>query len=339
MDTYRFHVKGMHCKSCPLLIESELTDLPAVKAVKADLNSHSVEVTGDFGGREAKDVAAELSKPVEKHGYAVVLEWPAHRANWKSFQIALPLALAFIALFVLLQKMGIVNLVTSDDVTYGTAFLIGVVASLSTCMAVVGGLVLSMSANFAKEGEKVKPQMLFHVGRLLSFFLLGGAIGAIGSAFQLGGTGTFVLSLLVAIVLLVLGVNLLDVLPWAKKLQPTLPAFFTRHVQGLKQANHVLTPLLVGVATFFLPCGFTQSMQIYSLTTGSFSQGALTMSAFALGTLPVLSLLSFTSVGIRDEAKRSVFFKTAGIVVIFFAVYNMINSLVAVGALPPVFNF
>src|SRR3989344_3284332 len=130
--------------------------------------------------------------------------------------------------------------------------------------------------------------MLFHIGRLVSFFILGGAIGALGSAFQLGSTGTFVLSLLVALILLVLGINLLDVFPWAKKFQPTLPRFIGKRVHGLKKVNHVLTPLLVGVATFFLPCGFTQSMQIYTLSTGSFLTGALTMFTFPLGTLPVL---------------------------------------------------
>ena len=149
-------------------------------------------------------------------------------------------------------------------------------------MAVVGGLVLSMSASFAKEGDKVRPQVLFHVGRLASFFLLGGVIGLLGSTFQLGGTGTFVLSFIVAIVLLILGINLLDIFPWAKKLQPTLPAFIGKSVHSVKNLNHTLTPLLVGIVTFFLPCGFTQSMQIYSLSTGSFWTGSLTMLSFAL---------------------------------------------------------
>jgi sulfite exporter TauE/SafE len=144
-----------------------------------------------------------------------------------------------------------------------------------------------MSANFAKEGDKVRPQVLFHVGRIVSFFVLGGVIGILGATFQLDGTGTFVLGLLVGVILLILGINLLDIFPWAKRLQPTLPKFLGNHVQGLKNINHTLTPLLLGAATFVLPCGFTQSMQIYALSTGSFWTGALTMSAFALGTLPV----------------------------------------------------
>jgi len=107
----------------------------------------------------------------------------------------------------------------------------------------------------------------------------------------------------------------------------------------VKKINHTLTPALLGVVTFFLPCGFTQSMQIYALSTGDFFSGALTMFVFALGTFPVLALMSFTSLGIHDKITRGIFFKTAGLVVIFFAVFNLINNFVAIGALPPIFNF
>ena len=247
--------------------------------------------------------------------------------------------MAFIAFFIILQKLGIVNLINASKVSYGTAFIIGLIASVSTCMAIVGGLVLSMSANFAKEDDKIRPQVLFHVGRLASFFILGGAIGVLGSAFQLGATGTFVLSLIVAIVLLILGINLLDIFPWIKKLQPTIPNFIGKHAHSLKNINHTLTPLLVGVATFFLPCGFTQSMQIYTLSTGNFITGALIMFTFALGTLPVLLLLSFSSLSIHKKTQSEIFFKTAGLVIIFFGIFNLINALVGAGVIPPIFNF
>jgi len=252
-----------------------------------------------------------LSEIIKPHGYTLSLEKQNHSIKWSDFNLALPIAGGFIALFIVLQKLGIINLVNTSHVNYVTSFMVGLIASVSTCMAVVGGLVLSMSANFAKEGEGVRPQILFHVGRLVSFFILGGLIGALGSVFQLGTTGTFILSLIVAIVLLILGINLLDIFPWIKKLQPTIPSFIGKRVHGLKNINHTLTPLLVGVATFFLPCGFTQSMQIYTLTTGSFLTGALIMFTFALGTLPVLSLLSFSSLGIHKKAQSGVFFKTS----------------------------
>lgn len=337
--TYKFHVNGMHCNACMILTESELNGVSGISHAKASLKNFSVEVTGDFGDKNSGQIAEELSVVLKPHGYTLSLEKQNHLVLWSDFKIAVPVALAFIVFFILLQKLGIVNLINASKVSYGTAFIIGLIASVSTCMAVVGGLVLSMSASFAKEDDKVQPQILFHVGRLISFFVLGGAIGLLGSAFQLGTTSTFVLSFLVAIVLLVLGINLLDVFPWAKKLQPTIPNFIGKRVHSLKNISHTFTPLLVGVATFFLPCGFTQSMQIYTLTTGSFLTGSLIMFSFALGTLPVLSLLSFSSLAIHKKAQSGIFFKTAGIIVIFFGIFNLINALVGAGIIPPIFNF
>ena len=347
--TYIFHINGMHCNACEVLTESEISELPEVSYVKASLKNLRIEVAGEFsaiggsaygGGDTANKIVADyLNQVLKPHGYTLSVEKQNHSVKWSDFNIAIPVAVAFIATFIVLQKLGIVNLITSSDVSYGTAFVVGLVASVSTCMAVVGGLVLSMSANFAKEGDKIRPQVLFHVGRLMSFFILGGVIGVLGSAFQLGMIGTFILSLVIAAVLLILGINLLDVFPWAKRLQPTIPSFIGKHVHGLKSINHTLTPLLVGIATFFLPCGFTQSMQIYTLTTGSFLSGALIMFVFALGTLPVLSLLSFSSLGIHKKASSGIFFKTAGLIVIFFGIFNLINALVAFGVISPIFNF
>lgn len=339
MKTYTLHVTGMHCSACPVLIESELADVPEISRAHASLKNHSVEVTGNFGDKTLEHVAQDLTVVVKAHGYTLSVEKQRHSVRWQDFTLAIPISAGFIAFYIILQKLGIVNLVTTSNVTYGTAFVIGGIASVSTCMAVVGGLVLSMSANFAKEGDKVRPQPIFHVGRLISFFVLGGVIGALGSVFQLGATGTLVLSLLVAVILLILGINLLDVFPWVKKLQPTLPSFIGRHINGLKNVNHTLTPALLGAVTFFLPCGFTQSMQIYTLTTGNFWTGAFTMSAFALGTLPVLALLSFSSLGIHTKTRSGIFFKAAGLVVIFFGLLNLMNSLVVANIIDPFLNF
>ena len=178
---YKFHVQGMHCNACTLLIESELKDLSNINSVESKLNDCSVEVDGNFGDKTDEQIAEKLTLPLKAHGYIVSVEKPFKEKNWKDFKIAIPIALGFAVVFIVLQKLGLVNLVNAGNVTYGTAFVIGIIASLSTCMAVVGGLLLSMSATFAKEGDRAKPQILFHVGRIVSFFVLGGIIGALGS--------------------------------------------------------------------------------------------------------------------------------------------------------------
>jgi cation transport ATPase len=187
--TYTFHVSGMHCNACVLMTESELGDLPHVTKVTSSLKNNSVEVTGDFGNKTPEQIANSLSAVLKKHGYSLSTEKQKKVKNWSDFKMAIPIAVAFAILFVLLQKTGLVNLVGAGNVTYGTAFVVGIIASLSTCMAVVGGLVLSMSATFANQEnskrDKVTIQLMLHGGRIISFFVLGGVIGAIGSAFTL----------------------------------------------------------------------------------------------------------------------------------------------------------
>lgn len=336
---YTFHVHGMHCNACVLLTEQTLGSLSNVHEVKAHLKNHSVEIVGTFERMSPKEIAEELTVPLLSHGYTVSVEQQVHAPKWQDFKTAVPIALVFIAVFIALQNMGIVNLVSGGEVTYGTAFVIGVIASLSTCMAVVGGLLLSMSATFAKKGSRVKPQLMFHAGRIISFFILGGVIGALGSAFTLNTIATVTLNVIIAVVMLMLGINLLDIFHGAKKWQLTIPKIIARRAHGVATVNYTFTPLLVGVATFFLPCGFTQSMQLYALSTGSFMSGGLTMLVFALGTLPVLALISFSSFSIAKNARSGIFFKSAGLIVILFAVFNLINSLVILGVIPPVFNF
>lgn len=334
-----FYVQGMHCNACTLLVDSELSNMPQVLSAHSQLKNYSVEVVGDFGDQTSEQIAESLSIPLLPHGYMLRTTSTHATARWGDFTIALPVALLFVALFVVLQKIGIVNMIDAQQMTYGTVFLIGIIASLSTCMAVVGGLVLSMSATFAKGGDRIKPQLMFHLGRIISFFVLGGVIGALGAVFTLSAGVMSVLSIIIGLVMLLLGLNLLDVFPWTKQLMPSMPKFIAQKAFTVSEFNHVVTPLLVGIATFFLPCGFTQSMQLYTLTTGGFLSGGFTMLAFALGTLPVLALVSFSSLSIKDTTQSGVFFKTAGLIVIVFALFNLLNSLAVIGVIPPLFNF
>ena len=341
MDTqrYTFHVTGMHCKACEHLIEDELKDIAGVETVHADLAAQTVTVVGSLTG-DADMLVRTLSESIKEHGYMLSRNREAKPISWSDFAIAIPVALVFFGAFLLLQRTGLVHLIGDGEVSYGTALVIGVIASLSSCMAVVGGLVLSLSASYAKEEKStVLPHTLFHVSRLISFFLLGGVIGAIGTAFTLSTTATFVLGVLIGLVMLVLGVNLLDIFHTTKKFQFAMPKIFAAHAFRTTDMEHTLAPVLAGIATFFLPCGFTQSMQLYTLGSGGFVAGGLTMLTFAFGTLPVLALMSFVSFKFHKSKYAGVFFKSAGLIVIGFALMNIINSFVIVGAFPPIFTF
>ena len=75
--------------------------------------------------------------------------------------------------------------------SYGLAFLIGLVASVSSCLAVTGGLLVALAAKYNEtnpyltDRQRLIPPLYFNLGRIISYTLLGGAIGALGSALTL----------------------------------------------------------------------------------------------------------------------------------------------------------
>ncbi len=325
---HTFYIQGMHCASCVIYLEETLVGNVGVDSVKVDFKQCAMTISGEFTD-DQEMLAKKLTKIISGNGYTLSLERVSADNKYREFLIATPIAVIVIICFFLLEQIGFVNIISSESFSYTTAVMIGLIASVSTCLAVVGGLVLSLSANSAKNNSNSKEQIMFHVGRLAGFFVLGGVIGSLGRFFELGILGSAILGIIVAIVMLILGLNLLDIFQSLKHLQPKFPSIFARHSVRVRASSHVSAPLLIGIGTFFLPCGFTQSMQVYTLTTGSFISGGLIMLAFALGTLPMLALISFGAFEIGNRSWKGTFFKAVGIVIVALALFNVWNSLIA----------
>jgi sulfite exporter TauE/SafE len=202
-------------------------------------------------------------------------------------------------------------------------------------MALVGGLILGISARHSEKhpeatpAQKFRPHLFFNLGRIVSYLFFGGLIGLVGKAFQLSGPILGALTIIVGLVMLLLGLQLTGLFPRLANISFNLPASIPR-LFGLKKRHEKeyshSNSALVGALTFFMPCGFTQAMQLFAMSTGSFWRGALIMGAFALGTAPgLLSIGGLTSVIKGTFAKR--FFKFAGVAVVALAILNISNGL------------
>lgn len=330
-NNYTFHVTGTHCPACKILIEDVVKEQSGIHSVTVDLRKETVSIDGE--SNDPVLLASELSLKLQPHGYSLSVE-KIQRSGKNELLKAVPIGLAFLALFILLQKSGIVNLGVGGTVTPVTSFLIGLVASVSSCLAVVGGLVLSLSATVSLDDQDdKKPIALFHGGRLLGFAVLGGALGFLGQAVGISYTVSAVLGLIAATVMILLGLNLLGVFKHATVSLPSGIFAFFRKIE-----HKTLAPLILGIGTFFLPCGFTQSMQIAALSSGSWVTGSLIMFSFALGTLPMLALLSFGAVSFSRSKHAPLFFQTAGVVVIGLGLLGFIAGLAGIGIIQPLFN-
>ena len=329
---HTFHVSGTHCASCKILIEDILGEQDFVGKVEVNLKKETVEIETE-SEKSIEEIADLLTSKIKANGYALSVE-KIIKAKEDVIWKALPIGLAFLLLFFILQKSGILNLGLGGEITPLAGFLIGLIASVSSCLAIVGGLVLSLSAKISEDNvNDTKTFLFFHFGRLFSFAILGGILGVVGNAIGINFAFTAILGILASLVMLFLGLNLLGLFSRNKI---TLPAGIFNFFRKIE--HKTLTPLIIGFGTFFLPCGFTQSMQIVALSSGSFGAGAVLMFSFALGTLPMLLLLSFGSASFAHSKHAPLFFKSAGVIVVGLGLFALLGGLAGLGIINPLFN-
>ena len=332
-------IKGMHCASCELLIAEELESIPGVTSAQASLKTSSATIVS---AEQVSD--KDIESAVQAAGYEVGYEsgrkpFITHNERvWKDFAIGI---IVVLGLYVLFQVLGIDKLVssTSNSTSTGTmALLVGLTAGFSTCMALIGGLVISVAAKYAENHptetalQKFRPHLFFNAGRIVSFIAFGAIIGAIGSAFALKGTFLGLLTIAVGAVMLVLGLQLTEIFPRITRgltLPSGLAKKFGINTRKEREYSHK-NAFLMGAATFFLPCGFTQAMQLLAVSTGNPLQAAVIMGAFAIGTTPgLLTLGGLTSVVKGAFAQR--FFRIVGVLVVAMALINFTNGFTLAG--------
>jgi sulfite exporter TauE/SafE len=248
-----------------------------------------------------------------------------------AFVILFGIVLALDRLDLLPQRLAL-----SDQMSYGLVFAIGLVASVSSCIAVTGGLLVAVAAKYNDVTanltgiQRLKPHLYFNAGRIVSYTLLGGTIGALGSTLTLSAEINGILTILASAVMILLGVQMLRLFPALARFMPTMPKAFSHRIHDLAERETKESAFVLGAATFFLPCGFTQALQLYVLAKASFVTGALTMLAFSVGTLPALLSLSAVS-SFATGVFQQRFLKFAGAAVIVLGIVNIQYGLVLAG--------
>ncbi|MFA6522977.1 MAG: sulfite exporter TauE/SafE family protein [Candidatus Peribacteraceae bacterium] len=341
-ETERFatlRIGGMHCGSCEILLERKLMDIKGVLGVDVNHRTGIAELRVDPRAIPSKE---EVEAVIQSAGYCLLTQGKGSKesaqadGSRKWLEIGASLLIIF-ALYLFLRSFDLISLApsTSGALSFGGIFLIGLIAGSSSCLAVTGGLLLAMAATYNKARqsqttrEKFRPLLSFNVGRLLGYTLLGGVVGLIGQAITITPRVTGYLNLVIAFVMLWLALSILQIVPKGLfGFRP--PKRLSRWITSLAEHDHPLAPFTLGALTFFLPCGFTQSLQVVALASGSFVSGALTMGVFALGTLPSLLGISAISSTAKGSASR-IFLRFAGTLVFVLALYNARSALALTG--------
>ncbi|MFH1561613.1 MAG: sulfite exporter TauE/SafE family protein [Patescibacteria group bacterium] len=334
-----FGVGGIHCASCELVIEKRLLEEKGIKAVEVSAGNKELRIEYLGAGLPL----SRLNQIFADQGYSFfdlkTEEGGGSGLDFRELFSAGLIGFLLIAIFLLLGRTGFNSLLNVNAQSALPAFFVfGLLAGVSTCAALVGGIVLSMSSQWLSlYGQqestltKLQPHFLFNGGRLLAFAIWGFLLGSLGSALQISLTATSLLAIAVSVLMLFLSLQMLGV-GMFNRFRLGTPKLLTRLVADETNFKGKLMPFLMGMATLLLPCGFTITVQSLALLSGDPWQGFLIMSSFALGTLLPLLGIGLSNIKLsKDPHLSGQFLKVAGILVFFFALYNINSQLNILG--------
>ena len=317
VSTARIAVDGMTCGNCEQRIEKAVRALAGVRQVTASASLSEVTVRYEADRVEL----GAIHEAIGKAGYQVRGEAAAADPGTQKRPSSVAPIYRFLGLVAVLAAVYLIIRYTvgftflptvSQSMGYGLIFVVGLLTSLH-CIAMCGGIVLSQGIRKREEQTerdlealtgparfrtRLLPSLLYNGGRVVSYTIIGGLVGALGSLFSLSTALKGAMPVIAGAFMLFLGVRMLGIIPWLSRLTIRLPGSWGEKLSASASRRG---PFVVGLLNGLMPCGPLQTMQVYALGTGSFFAGALSMFLFSLGTVPLL--LGFGAISSLLSAK------------------------------------
>ena len=311
-------IEGMHCPSCEILVKDKFLQLKNIKEVKADFKKREAQII--YQGEITEE---KLNRLITPFGYRIQkkveeINEPLINRLLEFFGIA-----AFLILiYLILKELNFWPDISYQNLSLPLVFVLGVLASTSTCMATAGVLYLSV----AQKNNNFVSALSFNLGRVLSYFFFGLIFGFLGQMFVnsifLGGA----LTLIIALMMIFLGLDMAKIFSWQKYFEPRFFGWIFEYLEEKLKRYPRRMPFFLGAITYFLPCGFTQSVQVYVMGLGNPFLSAVYMMVFALGTVPLLMAINL-ALNIRQFSFYQYFLKTMGVLVFFVGISYFFNFL------------
>ena len=293
----KIKVYEMTCTSCENRVEKAVKKLNGVLNAKANYSEQFAEVEYD-------DELCSLTKiktSIKNAGYST------QSSNDYKFMGILIVVAAIVLLG--LKTSGFDMEAKLNNASYAVLFIVGILTSIH-CVGMCGGIMLSqsLSKESTNKFEAMEPAILYNLGRVAAYTILGGMIGALGSVFSLSVTAKAALQIFAGIFMIMMGFNMAGFSTF-RKFSIKLPH------SACKVKNKSGSPFLVGLLNGLMPCGPLQTMQLFALGTGSAAKGALSMFMFAIGTVPLM--LTFGAIsGLLSKGYTKKILKFSGVLII-----------------------
>ena len=347
--TLTIFVDGMTCSSCEGRIERALLAIPGVQRAKA--SQRGGEVIFEYDDDRTSPEAAKAA--IEKAGYTVKDKRNA------STLIALGIGLVLAAGYMIASSAGLFNALPKIDASigYGMLFVVGLLTSVH-CVAMCGGISLSQSIKSTQASpmdaatqatrargslDRLAPGLLYNGGRVISYTIIGGIVGVLGSAFNFSPIVKGAIAGAAGLFMLYLGLKMLRLVPPLPKASRLLPSGIGKRLDGARRSVAgrgpfaARTPFAIGLLNGLMPCGPLQTMQLYALGTGSFLAGALSMFIFSIGTVPLMLAFGLAAT-LLPRRFLPIMVKASAVLVMFLGVVTFSRAASLAGVALPSFG-
>lgn len=199
------------------------------------------------------------------------------------------------------------------------------------CAGMCGGIVGALSLAPGARNRPTAFTLAYHGGRAFSYMSAGALAGALGQAgLALRGTlgAQQVLFGFASFALLGAGLYVAGYAPFLRHVEAAGSLIWRRVEPWSRPLIPATTPAraaVLGMLWGWLPCGMVYGALLLALGSGSIAGGALTMGAFALGTLPSLLAIGLFSRRAGSRAARPGLRRFAGLVIAVLGVYGLVQ--------------
>ncbi len=321
MNKETIKVKGMFCPHCEVTVSKALRELDGVE-----------EASASFQNSEAVVIYDPSKVTMEQMHQAIIAEGYEIGGASNVVQIVSILAI-LISFYVIARQQGWTNVFNlfptiETGMELGMLFVVGLMTSIH-CIAMCGGINLTQATASSNSKSRLMPNLLYNLGRVISYTLTGAICGAVGQTIGFSGKLRGILPVIVGAAMLFMALNMLGFFRKIRlrRLRIRLPKAFYAWAVGSGRGR---SSLVIGLLNGLMPCGPLQSMQIYALGTGSILTGALSMLLFSLGTVPLMFGFGFIA-GKLNQKYRKYMLSISAIIIFVMGVHMISDGLAVSG--------
>jgi sulfite exporter TauE/SafE len=227
---------------------------------------------------------------------------------------------------------------SSIETLYFVFFATGFTIGFGHCIGMCGPIVVSISLNLKAKGVWA-PNLLYHAGRVTTYAILGGIMGATG-AFTRVTAGIAGLQkgvmILAGVMIVAMGLGMSGWIPLGRLFGDHYnpKGVITRGFQKLTNVRSTAAYFPMGLLLGLLPCGPVYTALIAAARSGMDTQNVLKgvlsgtglMAAFGMGTIPALLIVARLA-GMDWLRSRAVIYKAGSMLMILVGVYFVIKGI------------